>query len=67
MTSNKNQKNQNFPMMHGPMRGGFGKPKNFKKAWGNIFKKANKYTLPIVFAVIFAIACTVITLSLIHI
>lgn len=62
MTSNKNQKNQNFPMMHGPMRGGFGKPKNFKKAWGNIFKKTNKYTLPIVFAVILAIVCTVITI-----
>lgn len=62
MSSNNNTKNQTPPVMHGPMRGGFGKPKNFKKALGNIFKQTKKYTLPIVFAVIFAIACTVITI-----
>ena len=63
MTSNNGkQKNQSPSMTHGPMRGGFGKPKNFKKAWGDILKKSKKYAFPIVIAVIFAIACTVITI-----
>lgn len=62
MNSN-NTKPKTPPMMGGPgMRGGFGKPKNFKKAWGNIFKQTKGYLIPIIIAVLFALACTIITL-----
>ena len=57
--SSNNQKN---PPMHGPMRGGFGKPKNFKKALGNLFSYSKKHTLAIVVSIILAIGCTIITL-----
>lgn len=58
-------KTQNRPLMAGGgpgMRGGFGKPKDFKKAWGKILGQAKKYMLPIIISIVFALACTVITL-----
>lgn len=63
MTSN-NTRTKNPPMIGGGpgMRGGFGKPKNFKKAWGNILGQTKRYVAPIIIAIVFALACTIITL-----
>lgn len=58
----KDNKQTKVPPMHGPMRMGFGKPKNFKTAWKNIFKQTKQFTFPIIIAIVFALCCTVITI-----
>ena len=56
--------NKQTPPMGGPhARGGFGKPKNFKKAWKNILSYTKPHRTSMIFAIIFAVFVTAITLT----
>ena len=55
--------NRPTPPMGGPhAKGGFGKPKNFKKSWGQILRYTKPYRTSMIFAIIFAVVVTAITL-----
>ena len=59
--------NRPAPPMRGPggpgMRGGFGKPKDFKKSWGQILRYTKPHRISLIFAIIFAVIVTAITLT----